>query len=216
MAQTYNTLDAAVCRRVEVLSSEQLDPAERLLHANEAQRSLARRFPFSWLLKTASLTIAAGDESVALPSDFSQLGLLYYVSDGKTIFVDGSLALSDFRSKYPPGTIDDDEPLHYVLFGENILFQPGWAAGGTLYIDYIAYPPDLDTGTNDENVITRKAYDWLLFRMCEKALEHNFEEEKAMNLWRAKAEAEELKLIAEDQRATAGMRPIVVRRPGGI
>ncbi len=211
---TFAEIDAYVVARALVLD-DNVPPAERLLAANEAQRELARRYALSWLGTVGTIALTAGVGSASLPSDWARGILVWYIgSDGATHFLE-YLDVSAFTSSYPQGT-DADVPAAYTIFGDTLEVGPPPANDMTLYARYIAYPPELTaTAPGDENIVTRKAWDYLIAAMTAAAFAYQFEEaEPRAQLWRQRAHEIAQQLEVEDCHGRAMQRTAESAVPG--
>ena len=82
---------------------------------------------------TATLTLAAGDTSDPLPTDFKKPRSLYYANDPSTVLK--QLSPDDFNAKYLDAT--SGKPEAYCIEGANVRIGPEADAAYTLTLSYV-------------------------------------------------------------------------------
>lgn len=172
---------------------------------NICQRELMRVNDLRYGEMTAVITTAVGTQPYPLPTGFSRPYSLWYYSSGKQN-VD-FLNKEEFDIKYP--TTTQGTPEHYTIWNGSILIGPVPSGIVNININYMGILPDLSDGSpNNTNAFVAEAWEVLFFRALWYASEFMIEDARSQ-MWAAKAQMLEQKLVLEHARArSSGRRPI--------
>jgi hypothetical protein len=122
---------------------------------NEALRHIQRLAPARVLEKSVTLNFAAGQQFVALPSDYREV--ITVVIAGKP------LLRGDFELMVKAFGTSQGTPTNYAILGTNLWLFPTPNAATSVTFFYRAWLPDLVNAT-DSNWYTDNAMDYLRFK----------------------------------------------------
>jgi hypothetical protein len=141
----------------------------------------------------------------ALPTDFSRPYSMWYLKGGGKIDVD-YLTKEEFDIKYPDPSQKAADIQHYMIWGDKIYWGPSPSADLAVKFSYYGYLADLSAPT-DHNDFTDLAWEVLFFRSLCFCTQYGIEDAR-LPMWQAAAKEQEIKLILEHSRKSAGRRSI--------
>lgn len=123
-----------------------------------AETRIARQLRTRQMLKSATATMTAGDNTVGLPSDFLEMRDLYVQSNPRIVvtYLTPSAFTRDARA------MDSGKPVYYTILGAELCFAPIPDAAYTLDMLYF-YKPDALSSTVPSNVFLANYADALLY-----------------------------------------------------
>lgn len=123
-----------------------------------AETRIARQLRTRQMLKSATATMTAGDNTVGLPSDFLEMRDLYVQGNPRIVvtYLTPSAFTRDARA------MDSGKPVYYTILGAELCFAPIPDAAYTLDMLYF-YKPDALSSTVPSNVFLANYADALLY-----------------------------------------------------
>lgn len=187
--------------------------AKRVAHSvrtdilNIAQKELCRQWDLSFNEVLDTFDTIASTASYTLPDDYSRPYELSYI-DPDTQAVQGVkfLLLEEFGNLYPDVT-RTGKPAHFTTWGGSLYLGRTPDQVLTIHRAYYRYLPDL-VEDDDENALTEKAWEVVLFKALGDATRYGIEDER-IPVWQARGTELELAMVREHARAkSAGRRPV--------
>lgn len=123
-----------------------------------AETRIARQLRTRQMLKSATATMTAGDNTVGLPSDFLEMRDLYVQGNPRIVvtYLTPSAFTRDARA------MDSGKPVYYTILGAELCFAPIPDAAYVLDMLYF-YKPDALSSTVPSNVFLANYADALLY-----------------------------------------------------
>lgn len=123
-----------------------------------AETRIARQLRTRQMLKSATATMTAGDNTVGLPSDFLEMRDLYVQGNPRIVvtYLTPSAFTRDARA------MDSGKPVYYTILGAELCFAPIPDAAYTLDMLYF-YKPEVLSSTVPSNVFLANYADALLY-----------------------------------------------------
>lgn len=123
---------------------------------NDTQKEVCESQHFWFLHTSTNLTLSAGNDTVALPSDFMDEDSVWkYDSTYETYSEITLMSIEDMRRVYSDSTTPGGAPKHYRLEGDNIIFRPFADDDYTIKLEYWKYLDDLVAGGTGNYLVTK-------------------------------------------------------------
>lgn len=171
---------------------------------NDLIVDLSRRFDFRWNQQEYEFDTTVGTQSVALPSGFSRPFSLW-VNEVSNAYRITYVPQEEFEIRYT-GESDPGSPLHYTIYGSNILLGPTPNAAYTLRFRYYGIPDELEEDS-DSNEFLTNAWDVILHGALTEACKYLIED-KRLPVFQSGYEARLRRFLIEQSRGqNSGFRP---------